>query len=271
VNAYHTLSLVSRLKGDMQTALTAARLSYDFADESSYATPYITYESQLSLRQKAAYPAMGSSIDWAGNYLLELNGGPIQGEKLWHVPAAVQLAIVSGDLKDSSNILDDLLSGTIKVGFNQQVIETQILRALLFYEQGKTDKALLALANALEFAQYESYTRIFLDEGEPMLELLKEAQDKRIVPAYTGKLLAAFSREEERPEKKQQPGSRCPLSAREMDVLRELASGLTPRQIAERLFISIGTTRCHLHNIYEKLGAVNQVQAVRIAREQKWI
>jgi len=271
VNAYHTLSLVSQLKGDVQTALTAARLSYDFADGSSYATPYITYESLMSLRQKAASPVMGSSIDWAGNYLLALNRSiPIQGEALWHVPAAVQLAIASGEFKDPSFFLDELLSGTSRVGFNQQVIETQILRALLFREQGKPEKALLALANALEFAQYEGYTRIFLDEGQPMLELLQQAREKHIVPAYTGKLLTAFQTQK-LPEKQPQPASKCPLSARELEVLRELAKGKVPKEISETLFISIGTTRCHLHNIYEKLGAVNQVQAVRIAREQNWI
>lgn len=271
VNAYHTLSLVSRLKGDMQTALNATRLSYDFADVSSFATPYITHESLLGLRKKAESPIMGSSMEWAGNYLFELNkSSSIQGEKLWHVPAAVQLAIAGRDFNDSSNLLENLLIGAKNVGFNQQVIETQILRALLFKEQGRHDKALMALANALEFAQYEGYTRIFLDEGEPMKELLLEAQEQKIVPTYTDKLLSDFTRNESTARKADKK-STCPLSAREMDVLRELALGKTPRQIAESLYISVGTTRCHLHNIYEKLGAANQVQAVRIAREQNWI
>ncbi len=44
------------------------------------------------------------------------------------------------------------------------------------------------------------------------------------------------------------------LSAREMDVLRLLANGLSNGQIALKLNIAERTVRFHLHNIYDKLG-----------------
>jgi predicted ATPase/DNA-binding CsgD family transcriptional regulator len=58
-----------------------------------------------------------------------------------------------------------------------------------------------------------------------------------------------------------------PLTARELDVLRLLAQGLTNRQIAERLTVVIGTVKAHNNSIYSKLGANNRVQALARARE----
>jgi ATP/maltotriose-dependent transcriptional regulator MalT len=58
-----------------------------------------------------------------------------------------------------------------------------------------------------------------------------------------------------------------PLTARELDVLRLLAQGLTNRQIAERLTVVIGTVKAHNNSIYSKLGANNRVQALARARK----
>ena len=63
----------------------------------------------------------------------------------------------------------------------------------------------------------------------------------------------------------------CPLSAREVDVLRLLAEGKVYKQIAHELMLSTSTVRTHLHNVYGKLGAVDRAQAVLIATERGWL
>ena len=63
----------------------------------------------------------------------------------------------------------------------------------------------------------------------------------------------------------------CPLSSRELDVLRRLAEGKVYKQIAHELTLSTSTVRTHLHNIYGKLGAVDRAQAVLIATERGWL
>ncbi|HWH46084.1 MAG TPA: HDOD domain-containing protein [Thermoleophilaceae bacterium] len=63
----------------------------------------------------------------------------------------------------------------------------------------------------------------------------------------------------------------CPLSAREVEVLRRLAEGKVYKQIALELSLSTSTVRTHLHNTYGKLGAVDRAQAVLIATERGWI
>jgi putative nucleotidyltransferase with HDIG domain len=63
----------------------------------------------------------------------------------------------------------------------------------------------------------------------------------------------------------------CPLSSREMDVLKRLAEGKVYKQIAHELMLSTSTVRTHLHNVYGKLGAVDRAQAVLIATEHGWL
>jgi putative nucleotidyltransferase with HDIG domain len=63
----------------------------------------------------------------------------------------------------------------------------------------------------------------------------------------------------------------CPLSTREVEVLRRLAEGKVYKQIALELSLSTSTVRTHLHNIYGKLGAVDRAQAVLLATERGWL
>jgi putative nucleotidyltransferase with HDIG domain len=63
----------------------------------------------------------------------------------------------------------------------------------------------------------------------------------------------------------------CPLSTREVEVLKRLAEGKVYKQIALELQLSTSTVRTHLHNIYGKLGAVDRAQAVLMATERGWL
>jgi putative nucleotidyltransferase with HDIG domain len=63
----------------------------------------------------------------------------------------------------------------------------------------------------------------------------------------------------------------CPLSGRELEVLKRLSGGKVYKQIAAELSLSTSTVRTHLHNIYGKLGAVDRAQAVLIATERGWL
>ncbi|NLT25464.1 MAG: response regulator transcription factor [Microbacteriaceae bacterium] len=64
------------------------------------------------------------------------------------------------------------------------------------------------------------------------------------------------------------PGTRARLSAREREVLRFVAKGMSNRRIANELFISEATVKTHMTHIFEKLGAVDRAAAVAAAYEQ---
>lgn len=53
------------------------------------------------------------------------------------------------------------------------------------------------------------------------------------------------------------------LTSREIDVLEQLSTGLQYQEIANNLFISKGTVRKHIENIYRKLQVNNKVEAVQ--------
>lgn len=57
------------------------------------------------------------------------------------------------------------------------------------------------------------------------------------------------------------------ISAREREILEHLSGGCTYEQIAEKLFISFGTVRKHIENIYRKLQVNNKMEAVQKAGE----
>jgi DNA-binding NarL/FixJ family response regulator len=57
------------------------------------------------------------------------------------------------------------------------------------------------------------------------------------------------------------------LSSREREIVRLVAAGLRNRAIADRLSISEGTVKVHMHNIYEKLDVNGRVELTNYARE----
>jgi DNA-binding NarL/FixJ family response regulator len=61
------------------------------------------------------------------------------------------------------------------------------------------------------------------------------------------------------------------LSARELEVLRLLATGLTDAQIAEHLVLSLHTIHAHLRTIYSKLGVTSRSAATRYAFEHQLV
>lgn len=89
-----------------------------------------------------------------------------------------------------------------------------------------------------------------------------------IEPSVTAKLLGHFSRLASNQTKREAPQPLAePLSARELDVLRHLASGRSNKEIAHELGIAEGTVKNHMSNVIGKLGALDRTQAALRARE----
>jgi DNA-binding NarL/FixJ family response regulator len=58
------------------------------------------------------------------------------------------------------------------------------------------------------------------------------------------------------------------LTAREIEIIKQLALGLRNMEIGKKLFISEGTVKIHLHNIYQKLGVDSRTKLARYAQEK---
>lgn len=61
------------------------------------------------------------------------------------------------------------------------------------------------------------------------------------------------------------------LTERERDVLKCMLDGLNNKEIAVKLFVSLGTVKFHVSNIFQKLGVDSRVEAVKLAIEQKLV
>lgn len=67
------------------------------------------------------------------------------------------------------------------------------------------------------------------------------------------------------------PADEVKLSVRETEVLEQLSRGLKYNNIADNLFLSVGTIRKHIENIYAKLQVHNKIEAIQKARNNKLI
>ncbi len=179
-----------------------------------------------------------------------------------------RLLIAEGRPAEAGRLLDRLY--TIAEGNGLQVwrIVFLAMRAVASEAQGMREAALASLEKALSLAEDEGYIRIFVEGGAPMASLIHAAAARGFKPQYTGKLLAAFSTaplpagtRAVQPEELVEP-----LSARELEVLRLIAEGLSNQEIAGRLYLSLRTIKFHTSNIYGKLGVKSRTEAVARAR-----
>ncbi len=162
-------------------------------------------------------------------------------------------------------LLTRLLTAALDGGRRGTAIEVLVLQALSQQASGELANAVAALRRATELAESEGYVRVFADEGPPMAALLKALVRQESHSGYVRRLLAATQRGRHIPA--QRGGLIEPLSERELDVLRLLATDLDGPDIARRLHVSLNTMRTHSRNIFRKLEVNNRRAAVRQAIE----
>ena len=285
-NPYRWCAAMARIweaQGDLDGALDlldqAERL-YDGA-----LSPNVRPIATRKTRVWVAQGRLGEALGWAHEQGLSVENEISYLREFDHITLArVLLARYLSDHSDGSisevmGLLERLLKAAEERGGMGSVIEILILQAIDFFAQGNLPVALLSMQQALAFAEPQGYVRIFLDEGPSMMELLREASARGIMPGYTGKLLAAFEPGKMKCNDKPDISSTLPvghrdgepliepLSQRELEVLKLLRSDLSGPEIAQQLSISINTFRTHTKNIFIKLGVNDRRAAIRHAEE----
>jgi LuxR family maltose regulon positive regulatory protein len=162
-------------------------------------------------------------------------------------------------------LLGRLLLQAEREGRMSSALEFMVLQALASRSSGDGAQAMERLSRALLLAEPEGYIRLFVDEGAPMLGLLRQARQRGLVPDYVAALLSAFDTHTAAASPAQSSNPLVllePLTEREREVLRLLVAGLSNAALAQELVITVGTVKRHVNSIYGKLGVQSRSQAI---------
>ncbi len=173
-------------------------------------------------------------------------------------------------LNQAIEILERMRSTAESSGAGKYRIEIMILTSQAQSALGETERALSTLNKALTLAEPEAFIRVFVDGGEPVRSLLCELEKQKTAMPYTRKVRQSMDDQEEVGVTARVGSSESliePLTEREMEVLRLLATHLSSTEIAGQLVIATSTVRSHIKNIYSKLRVHSRTEAVEKARE----
>ena len=277
------MARIRQVQGDLEGALDLLHEAEHLymSDFSPNVRPIPALKTWMWVAQGRLDEALG----WARERGLSAEDNLSYLREFEHITLArVLLARFMSEHTDSSirqaiGLLERLLKAAQAGGRMGSAIEILVLQALANQMQGDSPAALVSLERALTLAEPEGYVRTFLDEGLPMAQLLRDAAARRIMPNYTGQLLAGFdAKQPMSADESPLPDGRGPailasqsliepLSEREREVLRLLGTELSGPEIARQLMVSLSTLRTHTQNIFNKLGVNNRRAAVRRAEE----
>ena len=186
--------------------------------------------------------------------------------------ALARLHLVKGELGRAGSLLERLFSWAKAANQNLWVIRILALQAVLSQAQGDREKSLQSLGLALDLAQADRCIQTFVDEGQAMRDILSDAARQGLHRDYVLTLLNAFPEVShplpaETPVSKTAPALREALSQREIEVVALIADGLTNKEIAQKLHISLRTVKYYTTNLYTKLDVSGRAQAAVRAKE----
>lgn len=163
--------------------------------------------------------------------------------------------------------LETLQAAAQAAGRGEPLLEILLLRVLALARLNDLTAARTVLQQVVALAAPERFVRPFLDEGPFLAGLLPQV--RAAAPAFVDEVLQAVAAGPQPAQASDVsvPAMVEPLSGREMEILRLVSQGFSNADIARTLFITPGTTKWHMTNIYAKLGVRSRTQAIHRALE----
>ena len=277
--AYVYLARLAWARHQRETAQHMLELAFQLVDRHTlplrYAGPVWAFQVRLWLGAGNLPAASG----WAATCGLAADDATFA---LIHEERYVALASVlhtQGQSAEAARLIGRYRAQMAQEGRGNSVIALAPLHAVLLDATGNRAQALKTLTSVLPQAAVEGYVRAFLEVGAPLTPLLTILSNSRQAPAVatllrrlldalaspavngTGRSAVVLGGNQTHLDALLEP-----LSVRELEVLRAVAAGLSDRQVAEQLYLAIGTVKKHLNNIYGKLGVNSRTAALAQAR-----
>jgi len=179
-----------------------------------------------------------------------------------------------------SEQLDDLYQ---EKGLWLDLLSIRTMKALALYYTGNISLCSEILQSLYELVNEKNFIMPFIEMGTSMCSMIdsvRKATNYNIPEEWLHNIYAksstyakrqSFYKKKYNLKNGQQTTEHFQLSRREKEILIDLCQGLTREEIAESLYLSVHTVKSTLQKIYNKLGAVNRADAVRIATQTKII
>ena len=251
------LAKVQHARGDRKAAWNTLAAASELARQSENPQRWrslAALAAELHLREgnvEAAMQAFGDAQNASG---------PASGREPM---VRVQLLLAKNDAHAASSALDRAEEVARKEGLQGNLIAIHIWRALAKRALGNRLAAAREVERAVFLAASAGYRRIFLDAGAAIAPLLERARAAN--PTFVNGLLEAFGGTEGVKSSAQTLAE--PLSGTQIQILGHLDRGFTNQEIADKLAITVGTTKWHLNQIFGKLQVRNRVEAIARAHE----
>jgi LuxR family maltose regulon positive regulatory protein len=164
-------------------------------------------------------------------------------------------------------LLDRLEKNSRSSGRMNSLTFILLYKSIIHFFTDKKEDAFKDLDDCFTLAEPGGYMRIFLDAGESAQILIFDYLNRSnaIHKLYAMGILKSFGGLSS--IQKYNNGAQELLTSRENDILQLLVKGCSNREIAEKLVLSEGTIKFHIHNILGKLNVNSRTQAIVKARE----
>ena len=244
----------------------AARKALDLAVETAVPLRSPPIHAKIAMHQASlelSWGNLAAADAWAADTIESRRQNktvlsPLESQSADLLLARIRLAQRRFEL--TLKLLEHIMPTFEKCGHVRRLTEVFVLRSLVYAAQGQESRARESLIQALELAEPEGYIGVFVENGAALIPLLEQVRHN--FPEYVTRLLSTFSA--------------CAnpvtplldsLTEREQEIMELIALGYTNRQIADDLFISVGTVKGHVNHIFSKLDVSNRTQALLRARE----
>ena len=271
---YAAKARMKQTEGDLEVALNLLEKAEQLYDRSPI--PDVLPLAALKARMWVTAGRLSEALTWMKERDLSVEDNLSYLQEYEHITLAkiliaqYQRERVERSIHEASALLERLLQAAEAGERMGSALEILVVKAIAHQTRGDIASALEALKRALQLAEPEGYVRIFVAEGKPMRDLLRQVVVE-MAGLYIQRLLSAFDDEAASfiSQSALVTGAELvePLTPREIEILRLVASGLRNQEIAAQLFISLATVKRHIANAYGKLGVSHRTEAVVRANE----